>query len=212
MRALEILREWTDIDDGIHKELKAKGYQFLGQGVDQAAFLEPGSGLVLKIFGAEGGYGSEDHKMLFFWAKFCEKNSSNPYLPKFYGVKEFYYNGEKYLQFRQERLFKNPKFNERITQSLVQAVDYDDSFKEWKRQIEGYAGGNAVFKDGEPFYKKTASFFGDTEQTQQLKDFFKTVKTLYKICEKKGWNFDCHEGNIMMRQDTTPVITDPWVV
>lgn len=205
MRAVEILREWTDIDDGIHKELKAKGYQFLGQGVDQAAFLEPGSGLVLKIFGAEDGYGSEDHKMLFFWAKFCEKNASNPYLPKFYGVKEFYYNGEKYLQFRQERLFKNPKFTEQITQSLVQAVDYDDSFKEWMRQINGVSGAAEQ-------YRKISKFFGDTEQTQQLKEFYKTVKTLYKISEKNGWTFDCHEGNIMQRADTTPVISDPWVV
>ena len=43
--------------------------------------------------------------------------------------------------------------------------------------------------------------------THQL---IKTVFTLRKIALQKGYTFDLHAGNYMMR-GKTPVITDPWV-
>ena len=54
MRANQFLAE-SSIDPGIVQALRSKGYKPLGsKGADQQAFLEPGSGLVLKIFGTEG--------------------------------------------------------------------------------------------------------------------------------------------------------------
>ena len=39
-----------------------------------------------------------------------------------------------------------------------------------------------------------------------------TMSKLYKLGEKKGWGWDLHYGNIMLRADGTPIINDPWVV
>ena len=39
-----------------------------------------------------------------------------------------------------------------------------------------------------------------------------TMSKLYKMGEKKGWGWDLHYGNIMLRKDGPPIINDPWVV
>ena len=39
-----------------------------------------------------------------------------------------------------------------------------------------------------------------------------TMANLYKIGRSKGWIWDLHYGNIMLRADGTPVINDPWVI
>jgi hypothetical protein len=85
--------------------LAKKGYKKLGAGVDQTAYLEPGTGYVLKVFGTQGGESfSPDHKMFFDWAKYCMKNSGNPFLPRFGGYDSFVLDGDRYLQIRQEPL------------------------------------------------------------------------------------------------------------
>ena len=40
--------------DAIIQHLQSKGYKKLGKGADQVVFLEPGTGLILKIFGTSG--------------------------------------------------------------------------------------------------------------------------------------------------------------
>jgi hypothetical protein len=39
-----IVDEWSTTDSGIIKHLQKQGYELLGRGVDQSAFLEPGTG------------------------------------------------------------------------------------------------------------------------------------------------------------------------
>lgn len=188
--------------------LRKQGYKLLGQGVDQMAFADPNHpDQVLKIFGYQHNKLSSDQKMLYTWAKFCQENSNNPYLPKFYGIETFIFKGKHYLQFRQEKLYKNRKFNEETIQSIVGAVDEHRSFKKWMKTIRQLA----TYRNYGP-YKQLAPMFKDTEQIKQLKGFYDTVKALDKIADKKDWTFDLHEGNIMMRSDTTPVISDPWVI
>jgi hypothetical protein len=197
------------INSGIDDHLKKLGYKKLGQGIDQQAWEEPNTGHVLKIFGtgrSERGL-SIDQQMFYIWAKFCEENTSNPYLPKFYGIEQFKFEGDNYIQFRQEKLYRNPRFTSQLTQSLVDAVEYDESFEKWMKEVNEFAS----FKKVDHF-KKTASMFNDPEQLQQIKDFYKLLHTLYTIGKKHHWYFDVHEDNIMMRADTTPVIVDPWVL
>lgn len=81
----QVLDEFSTMDNDIYKALAAKGYSWLGKGVDQEAYLEPGGKTVLKIFGTQGNQGklSADQKMFAEWADFCQKNSDNPFLPKF---------------------------------------------------------------------------------------------------------------------------------
>lgn len=197
------------IDSGIDDHLKELGYRKLGQGVDQQAWEEPNTGYVLKIFGT--GYKREklspDQKMFYYWAKFCEENSNNPYLPKFYGIEQFKYNGRTYIQFRQERLYKNPKFTTELTQSLAEAIADNESFDKWMIHINALA----KIKNVEHF-KKTAKMFSDREQLKQIEDFYNTLRELKKIGGKRRWYLDVHDENIMMRADTTPVISDPWVL
>ena len=115
---LDPLVEFSKTDAGIHKELKDKGYIPIGQpGVDQTAYIEPGSGLILKIFGTRPGSKTftKDQKMFFTWAKFCMDNSTNPFLPKFFGHESFTYKNSLYLQIRTERLQHNPKLGRAIS-------------------------------------------------------------------------------------------------
>src|SRR5258708_2521701 len=116
----EIINEETTIDDGITKRLKELGYKFLGNGVDQQAWLEPSTGYVLKIFGTSSdGTFSTSQKMFYRWAKFCEKNKDNEFLPKFYGIETFVFNNDNYIQFRQEKLVETTNKLQGITQFIV---------------------------------------------------------------------------------------------
>jgi hypothetical protein len=208
----EIVNEWSTTDSGIRKELERKGYRYLGQGVDQMAFTDPHNpNAILKIFGTQdttkGGGISSDHRMLYVWAKFCQQNSSNPYLPKFYGVETFRWKDRTYLQISQEKLQPNRRFNEHLCQSLVSAVEMGYDFDEWLRSNKmmgrSFSGGGTK--------RSVRDMSDDPKQKAQLRGFFNTVEKLHEIANDYGYSFDLHEGNIMMRADTTPVISDPWV-
>lgn len=211
MKASDFIVEFSEFhEDEIKSHMEKLGYKFLGQGVDQMAFEDPHyPNQVLKIFGydwqGEGGM-SEDQKMVYVWAKFCEDQPKNPYLPKFFGIETFIFRGMHYLQFRQEKLFKNRFFGESITQSLVNAVEADYTFEQWVRNK------NAGHENGFGKERTVQAVLNDPKQVRQLKGFYDTVKALYNISEQKDWMFDLHEGNILMRADTTPVIVDPWVL
>jgi hypothetical protein len=95
MRASD-LQEYSKTSNKVDKILKAKGYKRLGAGVDQTAYLEPGTGYVLKVFGTQGGESfSADQKMFFAWAKYCMKNTDNPFLPRFAGYESFVLDGDR---------------------------------------------------------------------------------------------------------------------
>ena len=50
----QVLDEFSTMARGIRKALEKKGYEALGAGVDQEAYLEPDGKTVLKIFGTQG--------------------------------------------------------------------------------------------------------------------------------------------------------------
>lgn len=88
MKTKEFIIEFSDTDPEIEKILSNKGYKKLGAGVDQTAFLEPGTGLVLKIFGTHeshlrNGMGRPEftasQRMFKFWADYCNAHSNNPF-------------------------------------------------------------------------------------------------------------------------------------
>lgn len=54
MKIHDIITERAYIGNDVTRILKQKGYKKLGGGAEQMAFLEPGTGLVLKIFGTSG--------------------------------------------------------------------------------------------------------------------------------------------------------------
>lgn len=201
----ETVDEWSDTDEGIVKALKKKGYKYLGSGVDQTAFIEPGTGFVLKIFGTQGKKGfSRDHKMFFVWADFCSKHQDNPYLPRIYAHESFLWQDpetkkqHRYLMIRTEQLYKAGKIG---------------------GTLEDLAGGFGHRPSLDQALKRYYNITDEYERQRLLnllgkKGFERLTKTIYelsKIARKKGWALDLHSGNFMLRKDGTPIINDPWV-
>ena len=208
----ELVDEWSTTDDEIDAILKKKGYKKLGAGVDQSAYLEPGTGHVLKIFGTQTSATapkqargkpqfSADHKMFFAWAEYCNKNANNPFLPKFSGFESFYFKGQTYLQIRQEQLTSNLNMG-KLAETMANAIEDGEDFEEYQDLLpieysRAYVGLLSQFK------KQVG------ERGVHL--FWDTLEELYRIGRRKGWGWDLHSGNFMMRGQTI-VIVDPWVV
>lgn len=199
------LDEYSETDVGIRRALEKKGYKFLGAGVDQSAYLEPGTGYVLKVFGSdESDQFSDDHKMFVKWAKFCDKHKNNPYLPKFYGYDSFIFKNKRYLQIRQEALNEI----DQSTGDLLEVMadynqDENDDFSTFVNLLPVEYGSS--INDA---YKRLVGKIG----VDGVNKLFKTMTKLLSISDKKGWIFDLHAGNFMQRADGTPVIVDPWVL
>jgi hypothetical protein len=211
----DIVDEWSQTDPGIRKALEEKGYKFLANGVDQSAYIEPGTGWILKIFGTQHNSKfegtptfSKDHQMFFKWAKFCMKNSDNPFLPRFGGYESFEWKGKTYLQIRQEQLKSVNNNVGELLEALADIVSsYGNNFT-WDRFCMKF---DDDLKDEEYQYSKRLVKLIDGD-LQKSKLFYETLKSLYDISEKqRSYIWDMHKGNFMMR-GKTPVIVDPWVV
>jgi hypothetical protein len=211
MRAQEFideqnLEEFSTTDKGIRSELEAKGYQFLGKGVDQTAYSEPGTGLVLKVFGTQGNRQnfSRDQKMFFAWYDYCSKHSDNPLLPRFYGHDSFMWNDNRYLMIRTEPLKK--------TQGPIRRAldDLGWMSRSWLQHrglsVDGFVKHLKNNRQGD--YALLEKALGAKGVTQMVS----TLDDLIKIGKARGYNWDMHGGNFMRRADGTPVINDPWVV
>ena len=203
MRASD-LQEYSTTSSKIDKILTKKGYKKLGAGVDQTAYLEPGTGYVLKVFGTQGGESfSADHKMFFAWAKYCMKNSSNPFLPKFADYESFVLDGDRYLQIRQELLKPAGRVG-LVLEIFAEAIEEDDA--DTLREAEIYV---AEFnRSYVPDLQKLKKQLGP----KGLQLLFSTMLQVYLLGRRSGYNFDLHAGNFMARSDGTPVIVDPWVI
>ena len=203
MRAAE-LTEYSTTAKKIEKILAKKGYKKLGAGVDQTAYLEPGTGYVLKVFGTQGGESfSPDHRMFFAWAKYCMKNSSNPFLPRFGGYESFVLDGDRYLQIRQEPLQSAGRMGT-ILEIMANGVEDEqiEDLDELTDYVEDY------FEEYAAGYQKLLKQLGP----RQMQLMLDTIHRLYVIGNRSGYGFDLHAGNFMKRADGTPVIVDPWVI
>ena len=208
MKPLEILDEYSDTDPKIIDYLEDKGYELLGQGVDQTAFLEPGTGLVLKIFGTQdearapsrGGKPtfSKDHMMFFRWATYCNNHKSNPYLPKFSGFESFYWNGQVYLQIRQEHMVDLERDTARLCAEMAYYATTEYSFDDMTQNLSYEVAWINLIKLLGP---------------KGLRVLYKTINKLDDIANQMGFELDLHEDNFMSRgSGNFPVIVDPWIV
>jgi hypothetical protein len=183
---------------GIRKALEVKGYQRLGKGVDQEAYLEPGGKTVLKIFGTQGNQNklSADQKMFAKWADFCQKNSDNPFLPKFSGWETFQYKGKLYLQIRTEFLKPSGELGYAIS-VLGRVLD------------SGRSDYYSLEKDFPSEYKRVSKAVGEQNVPLLLNTL---LELIHKTQKKKSYNWDLHAGNIMRRPNGQPVLNDPYVL
>lgn len=202
------LEEYSQTDVGIRRALEKKGYKFLAAGVDQSAYLEPGTNMVLKVFGTQEDSDnfSEDHLMFFKWAKFCDKHKDNQFLPKFFGYDSFIFKGNRYLQIRQEKLYDLDQNTADLLEELADQVEFGD---------DGY-GFNTFVKllpieygpEIEQAYKNLVILVG----IKNVRKLYDTIKKINNIGDQNSWILDLHGSNFMKRVDGTPVIVDPWVL
>ena len=214
MKINQILDEYSAINKGIIDALKEKGYEFITKGGDQAVFLEPGGKTVLKIFGTQD-YAlapdqnkkdskpvfSEDHKMFFRWAKYCNEHSSNPFLPKFSGFESFYWDRYVYLQIRQERMYPLKTVLGNMMEDMASFAKDGYSFNEMLDVIDRY-------------YDKELPSLERQVGKSGIKLLYKTIVMLESIGNEIGANLDLHSDNFLSRtpDGEFPVIVDPWVL
>jgi hypothetical protein len=206
------------VHGGVRKELTSKGYKYLGSGIDKQAFLEPGTGQILVIFGygkwSKGKF-SPDQLTFVDWAKYCQKNQSNPHLPRFSGWESFDYQGQRYLQIRMEPLKELPQNIKDIVSWLADYVNEKgkiDSKKVAKkigaRGVEEFDYDEGDFYQKKVKAKKIIEYLGGAQAAAGL---MKTVQIAKRMANKQYVTLDLHGGNYMQRSDGTIVVNDPFV-
>lgn len=198
----KVVNEFSQTDPGIFPVMREKGYRLLGAGVDQSAWLEPESGLILKIFGTRAGSKNEftkDHKMFFEWYTFCSQNKSNPFLPDFFGHDSFNFKNKRYLQIRTERLFALPTWLGEALEELARFAQ----FRSYNFYIEHKFSKHITDRDS-----KLLAQLGE----ENLKKLFETVQQVIKYGKRHNYKIDLHGGNFMLGSDSQIVINDPWVI
>jgi hypothetical protein len=88
------------VSERIEKYFYQRGYQHLGEGRDQIAFLSPRN-TVVKVLGI-GDH--EREAIVRRYVAYFEKNQHNPYYPKIYNSGEFTLEDETYFVYEQEYL------------------------------------------------------------------------------------------------------------
>jgi hypothetical protein len=143
--------------------------------------------------------------MFVFWANYC-KNSNNPFLPRFDGFEKFIFDERMYLQIRMERLTEAGQYGEALL-SLSEYITENSAYYSRSNIHEGYY--EYMFDssfDNVIYYKQLKKIAG-----KHLELLVQTVFDIDRIGYDYGWNFDLHQGNYMLRNNT-PVIVDPWVI
>lgn len=215
MRAYEFIKE-AGFAGGIKDVLLSKGYKFLGAGQDQDAYLEPGTGMVLKIFGT--GKQSSDRftkgqQSFIDFANFCMANPNNQFLPYFDGWERFEFNGDYYLQIRVERMFDSAKhlasswILEMVADGAVKSKD-STTFVEWyDNLVKKYSKPELQYLKVRDDIHKLVMLLGGEKECELLWD---TIRQLYKLAKSKGYVLDLHQGNFMLGGDGEIIISDPF--
>ena len=229
MKVKEILREDSGIASEIRYELVDKGYEFLGSGVDQEAYLAP-DGTVLKIFGTQGRSLSRQQRSFITFAEYCQANSDNPFLPNIIDFAKFLYDEKLYLQIKIERLFEfeDAGYLARQLSEIADVIEDNkivDPVKWLNDEIEDFEEQLEYFKNNGKPGQFSASVAARERSLNNLNQFvlylggedafrllFSTITDLKKIAARKGYILDLHDGNFMLGSDGHIVINDPFYV
>lgn len=222
MKISEIIKEATltelTVDPGISAALVKKGYRVVSSGMDQLVFLEPGSKMILKIFGtnkvAKSGTLSYPQKSFVAFAQYCEANPDNQFLPYFSGWETFEFKGQTYLQIRTERLFPADYIRnamhllgqiadimrnrpEMTPEKVLQRIDQDGlEYQTYGNEEQNPAG-----------IEPLILMIGGEEEFAL---FIKTLSDLSTIAKQQGFYLDLHADNFMLGSDGHIVINDPF--
>jgi hypothetical protein len=212
---MEHLEEMAgEIHGGVRKALMDKGYKYLGSGIDKQAYLEPGTGQVLVVFGYRKGQKdfSPDQRMFIDWINYCNKNANNPHLPKFSGFESFQFGGQNYIQARMEPLRELPDEVGDLVGQLDQVTK--KKFQDYRKPLRT-AAQYATFQSAEmgnnTWYEleDVIEYLGGEQAAEAL---LQTVYQVQKFARQHRFSIDLHRGNYMQRPDGTIVVNDPFVL
>lgn len=205
-----------EIHGGVRHALEDKGYRYLGGGIDKQAWLEPGTGQVLLVFGyrGKGEDFSPDQRMFINWINYCNENRNNPHLPRFSGFESFEFHGKKYIQARMEKLSKIPldarwvvthlTFDEFKTLNVKQAME---KLSVWAHDDKMRLGSPS---DTKPISAEYAiELLGGVKRAKSL---LQTVFAVKQFAAEHGYEMDLHQDNYMQRDNKTIVVNDPFVI
>jgi hypothetical protein len=191
-----------------------KGYEYLGSGIDKQAYLEPGTGQVLIVFGYRKGMKdfSPDQRMFIDWINYCNKNANNPHLPKFSGFESFQFGGQNYIQARMEPLRELPDEVGDLVGQLDQVTK--KKYRDYRKPLQT-AAQYATFQSAEmgnnTWYEleDVIEYLGGEQAAEAL---LQTVYQVQKFARQHRFSIDLHRGNYMQRPDGTIVVNDPFVL
>jgi len=213
--AIAYLEEMAgEIHGGVRKALMAKGYEYLGSGIDKQAYLEPGTGQVLIVFGYRKNFSdfSPDQRMFIDWINYCNKNANNPHLPKFSGFESFQFGGQNYIQARMEPLRELPDEVGDLVGQLDQVTK--KKYRDYRKPLQT-AAQYATFQSAEmgnnTWYEleDVIEYLGGEQAAEAL---LQTVYQVQKFARQHRFSIDLHRGNYMQRPDGTIVVNDPFVL
>lgn len=220
MRAKEITE--SNVASGVVKILQRKGYKLLGKGADQVAFLEPKTGLILKIFGTS--HSGEDtteltpaQKTFKAFSDYCIAHPNNPFLPQFSGWEKFVFDDFVYLQIRMERLFEFKENGDwaELLESIAGSAEYGKDDRRKKDFIDGAIGADNGYDDeddDEDDMERAAKELFSHIGMDGFNTLWDTIYDLHKIADSQGFNVDLHSGNFMLGSDGHIVISDPFFI
>ena len=221
MLSKEFIFESSGVRPGISKILTQKGYTFLGKGQDMHAWLEPNTGLILKIFGAQNeapGKLTRAQQSFKDFADYCQANPDNPFLPQFYGWETFQFEDETYLQIRIERLFSLGSQGLQgwgySLEAMSEAADANPTEQGKANFVRNYVpetlpdGETDNIGDGSVEMLELLTHLGE----EGFNTLWKTLCDLVMIGRKKRYILDLHDKNFMVGNDGHIVISDPFYV
>jgi hypothetical protein len=208
------LDEHSYFDSHISDVLEKKGFRFLGQGMDQAAYLSPNGRAVLKIFGSGFRFTPKNktgrtrsQEMFETWVNYCQQHADNPFLPKFIPGeggevwRPFEFGGRRYLQIWQEHL---PRANRNLNRGLT---IMDDIIEEVG--ISKFLSGKFDATNRDHSYMDLAKRQLGPQGFQLMA---RTLAELHELADIGRYRPDLHNENFRSRADGTPVILDPWAI
>ncbi len=187
--------------------LSEKRMKQLGQGAYARVYKHPtDSNTVVKIF-------KQEDQSYLKYIKWCEKNQSNPYVPKIKGdIIECTYNYS--LEDRQFHRLKKDVYYIVFLEKLTE-LSYEETKMNHYSSVISSLFGHTVLKQIEKSYDPVHNYYKWKQPFDHIEKSINRFKTNHHL---KAWfdfiknnfsahNFDLHENNIMMR-GFQPVFTD----
>jgi hypothetical protein len=217
MRANEFTNEAevaTKNSNEIWRQLKAAGYQYVGNGADATVFAKDDSH-VIKILMPEDSSGKAEKVFRKFY-EFSMSHQDLPCIPRFNEVNTVDINGKDYTQIEMERLspIEKNSFAEGIIWYLS---DFVITNTPWETVESKLADADTWYMFNPNYSGTFARTWQSLTQNPASKKTYSMYKQLYTVMQllystgninKFGW--DLHTANVMQRGNGQPVIIDPW--